>query len=139
MGRYDFRPLRVLEHAQRLVSCERIRTRPAWYSALGHVPPQEPLVRTQPLQHREAGLSNKRRKLSKRRPSRMFAPQNITYEEDRLRETFFRDHPWELARPRLLLEDDGRDAHRRQGSSVRQFDGLSGEGYVTVRSECMNM
>lgn len=40
----------------------------------------------------------------------MFSPVNLTYEEDKLRWEYFNDHPWELARPRVVLENDGRDA-----------------------------
>jgi small subunit ribosomal protein S23 len=39
----------------------------------------------------------------------MFTPLNLTYEEDRLRWEYFNDHPWELARPRVILENDGKD------------------------------
>ncbi|KAM3420672.1 hypothetical protein BST61_g3927 [Cercospora zeina] len=31
------------------------------------------------------------------------------YHEDELRWEYFNDHPWELARPRVVLEDNGRD------------------------------
>jgi small subunit ribosomal protein S23 len=37
----------------------------------------------------------------------MFQPLNIPYQEDRLRKDFFGDHPWELARPKVVLEDGG--------------------------------
>lgn len=42
----------------------------------------------------------------------MFQPVNIGYEEDKLRWEYFNDHPWELARPRVVLENDGRDAEK---------------------------
>lgn len=42
----------------------------------------------------------------------MFSPVKVTYEEDRLRWEYFNDHPWELARPRVILEDDGKDQQR---------------------------
>ena len=29
-----------------------------------------------------------------------------------MRWEYFNDHPWELARPRVVLEDDGRDRER---------------------------
>ena len=37
---------------------------------------------------------------------------SLNYEEDRLRWEYFNDHPWELARPRVVLEDDGRDGEK---------------------------
>ena len=59
-------------------------------------------------------------------------PLEIKYEEDSLRSRFFKDHPWELARPRIMLETDGRDGLRADWSqhvfeackkSRRQLDG----------------
>ena len=42
----------------------------------------------------------------------MFKPIRLAYQEDKLRWEYFNDHPWELARPRVILEDDGRDTER---------------------------
>ena len=36
--------------------------------------------------------------------------ERISYPEDSLRQDFFGDHPWELARPRVVLEDGGDDS-----------------------------
>lgn len=47
-------------------------------------------------------LSRKGKKASK-----AFQPVKLVYEEDSLRRTFFSDHPWELARPRVLSEESG--------------------------------
>ena len=58
----------------------------------------------------------------------MFQPQKITYEEDLLRKEFFKDHPWELARPRMMIEDDGRDFYQSDWSNIEQENKmLSGE------------
>ena len=50
----------------------------------------------------------------------MFQPAKITYPEDRLRSEFFGDHPWELARPRVVLEDSGNDAKSWDWSRIQQ-------------------
>jgi len=50
----------------------------------------------------------------------MFQPQRITYPEDALRQEFFGDHPWELARPRLILENDGKDGQKYDWSKMKQ-------------------
>ena len=45
-----------------------------------------------------------------------------------LRREFFKDHPWELARPRILLEDDGKDSQKTDWSRIQQKEkALSGE------------
>jgi small subunit ribosomal protein S23 len=47
-----------------------------------------------------------------KKSSKLFTPINISYEEDRLRWEYFNDHPWELARPRTVLEEDGKDSQK---------------------------
>ncbi|KAL9002984.1 MAG: hypothetical protein Q9188_004118 [Gyalolechia gomerana] len=126
MGRYDFRPLRVHRTASQLFASERIKNVPPWHEVIGTVPPAQTLVRSQPLQHQE-----KPRRPKTRKPSKLFQPQRIIYEEDTLRKEFYGDHPWELARPRVVLENDGRDAERKDWSLVSQPDRpVDGESVV---------
>ena len=123
MGRYDFRPLRVHQTATQLLQAERLTSPPPWYDIIGTVPPSQPLIRTQPLPHQQFGNQPKTKKASK-----LFKPQKITYEEDKLRKEFFGDHPWELARPRMIIEDDGKDSYKTDWERVRQPEkGSSGE------------
>ncbi|KAL9604958.1 MAG: hypothetical protein Q9219_000146 [cf. Caloplaca sp. 3 TL-2023] len=126
MGRYDFRPLRVHQTASQLFASDRIKHVPRWYDVVGSVPPAQTLVRPQPVQHQERTTKPKARK-----PSKLFQPQPIAYEEDTLRKEFYRDHPWELARPRLVLENDGKDAQRKDWSLVSQPDRpIDGESVI---------
>ena len=118
MGRYDFRPLRVHQTASQLFASERIKHVPSWHEVVGTIPPAQTLVRTQPLQHQE-----RPRRSNVRKPSKVFQPQRVVYEEDTLRKEFFGDHPWELARPRVVLENDGKDAERKDWSLLSQPDG----------------
>lgn len=115
MGRYDFRPLRVHQTASQLLATDRILTTPSWYNVVGSIPPAQTLVRTQPLRHQQRIRGSKTKKASK-----LFQPQSIVYEEDALRKEFYKDHPWELARPRVVLENDGRDAERDDWSHMSQ-------------------
>ncbi|KAL8635379.1 MAG: hypothetical protein Q9228_007124 [Teloschistes exilis] len=126
MGRYDFRPLRVHQTASKLVASDRIQSFPPWHDIVGRFPPAQTLVRSQPLQHQERS-----RRRNVRKSSKLFQPQRISYEEDNLRREFFGDHPWELARPRLVLENDGRDAERNDWSLRSQPDRpVDGEGVI---------
>ncbi|KAL8733370.1 MAG: hypothetical protein Q9166_002194 [cf. Caloplaca sp. 2 TL-2023] len=130
MGRYDFRPLRVHQTASQLFVSERIKSVPSWHEVIGTIPPAQSLVRTQPLQHQERPRRPKTRK-----PSKLFQPQRVVYEEDSLRTEFFADHPWELARPRVVLENDGRDAERKDWSLVSQPDRpVDGESVIQRQS-----
>ncbi|KAL8666199.1 MAG: hypothetical protein Q9202_001706 [Teloschistes flavicans] len=117
MGRYDFRPLRVHQTATQLIASDRLPSAPPWYEVIGRFPPAQTLVRSQPLQHQDRS-----RRPNVRKASKLFQPQRISYEEDNLRREFFGDHPWELARPRVVLENDGRDAERKDWSLLSQPD-----------------
>lgn len=124
MGRTDLRALRVHDAAALLMKTNPKRARqPPWFQSMTDNPPAQALVRTQPVQHRDL---NPKQRLKK--PSRMFQPQRIEYLEDELRHTFFADHPWELARPRIILENHGND-HKRWDWSKAQQPGrpVSGE------------
>lgn len=127
MGKHDFRPAHVRQSATMLLSSKRILQQPPWYQIIGDIPPSEMVVRTQPVQHLDPP---KRRKV--RKASRLFQPQRISYQEDQLRQDFFGDHPWELARPRLILENDGKDYQRWDWSKSHQPGRpIGGERYVT--------
>ncbi|PBP19509.1 37S ribosomal protein Rsm25 [Diplocarpon rosae] len=122
----NLKPSRVYQTASQLLETASISQPPPWFESIGSIPPTEILTRTQPLQHREV---NRRSKI--RKPSKMFKPQAITYEEDKLRFQFFGDHPWELARPRVVLENDGKDAQRWDWSRIQQpGKQLNGESVV---------
>lgn len=123
MGRYDFRPLRVHQTTTQLLNADRISHAPSWYNVVGSITPAQTLVRTQPLLHQRRKVPPKTKKASK-----LFQPQKISYEEDTLRREFFRDHPWELARPRMIIENDGKDSVKRDWSHLQQKEkSLDGE------------
>ncbi|KAL5120581.1 mitochondrial ribosomal small subunit component [Pleosporales sp. CAS-2024a] len=122
MGRYDFRPLRVRQTAQALLDARRTSALPLWHAIVGDIPPAEtlarPVLRAPKVRHG-------------RRASRLFTPLPIAYPEDKLRADFFGDHPWELARPRLIVEDSGNDAKGYDWSTIRQpGKQLDGESVV---------
>ncbi|KAI8957916.1 mitochondrial ribosomal protein [Daldinia sp. FL1419] len=98
---------------------------PIWYKVVESIPPSEILTRPFPPQH-------KKQNPRVRRPSRLFQPQEIVYEEDELRRTFYKDHPWELARPRMIIEMDGKDAQRYDWSKglIQPDMTLCGESVV---------
>jgi small subunit ribosomal protein S23 len=118
MGRYDFRPLRVRQTAKALFDSKRDPNLPEWYTVVGNIPPSETLAR--PVLR-----IPKMRKA--RKASKLFKPLPMAYPEDKLRSDFFGDHPWELARPRLVVEDSGNDAQGHDWSKIvqpgKQLDG----------------
>ncbi|PWW78990.1 mitochondrial ribosomal protein [Tuber magnatum] len=122
-----FRPLRVHQNASQMLEAGRLQEEPAWYRVVGSIPPTTSLVRTIPPRLKE----RKNPWTKNHRPSRMYMPQKIEYPEDKLRTQFYRDHPWELARPRILVENDGKDYLKYDWSKMRQRGKpLDGESVV---------
>lgn len=126
MGGRQIRPARVLQAVteelnHKLIGQKMVQT-PPWFQIMQSVPPAETIVRTLPPQ-----LSRRDRKATK--PKHVFRPQTIRYLEDTLRTIFYKDHPWELARPRVILELDGKDYQHCDWSKGLRQPGipLSGE------------
>ena len=124
MGRYNLNPVRVHQRAAQFLELSKVKAdmglkaakEQPWFATVGQIPPSEILTRPLPIQHQE------RAKLKKgaKKPSKMFMPMRITYEEDSLRQNFYKDHPWELARPRMILEQDGKDGQKCDWSKLQQ-------------------
>ncbi|KAM0220644.1 hypothetical protein ACHAPA_003934 [Fusarium lateritium] len=106
MGGRQIRPARVLhtvaEELNHKILGSKTTPTPPWFKVMQSVPPAETLVRNITPRHRTPNA-----KATK--PKNIFRPQRITYLEDALRTTFYKDHPWELAKPRVILESDGKD------------------------------
>ncbi|QGI75278.1 hypothetical protein CEK26_000187 [Fusarium fujikuroi] len=131
MGGRQIRPARVLqtvtEELNHNVLGDKSIPTPPWYNIMQSVPPAETLVRNVTPRLRSPNLQA-------RKPKNLYRPQGIWYREDRLRSTFYRDHPWELARPRVILESDGKDYQYCDWSKgLRQPNiPLSGEWQVSL-------
>ncbi|KAI9706251.1 MAG: mitochondrial ribosomal small subunit component [Bogoriella megaspora] len=149
MGQFDFAAQRVHQAATQLLASQRIKNPPSWYQILSDVPPPQRLVRPAIRPDRLANLSAsapvssqklRRKHLRKwarkpKRPSRMFQPLNLDYPDDDLRKEFFSDHPWELAKPRVVLENDGRDAQKWDWSLGIQQPGKPTDGESVVQRQ----
>lgn len=128
MGGRQIRPARVLQTVTEELNHsfgQKSTVTPPWFNIMQSVPPAETLVRTLPVRHRAANPKAKK-------PKNLFRPQRIGYIEDALRTTFYKDHPWELARPRIILESDGKDSQLCDWSKGLEQPGipLSGESVV---------
>lgn len=146
MGKYNLTALRVRQTALNQKAAGKISKLPQWVDVVGDIPPAQVLVRNQPLQHQlvrqrvktSPGSSKpqvvfevQEKRVKPKKPSRMFLPLEIKYEEDQLRKEFFRDHPWELARPRVLIESSGKDFEKYDWSRLQQpGKRLDGERFV---------
>ncbi|RMJ27809.1 hypothetical protein PHISP_01303 [Aspergillus sp. HF37] len=146
MGKFDFTASRVRQLALNQKASGKTSKLPAWVDVLGDIPPSQVVVRNQPPQHqlirqrlRKDSEDSKPRvvyeaqekRIKPKKASRVFQPMPIRFEEDQLRKEFFSDHPWELARPRILVEKAGKDFEHHDWSRIQQpGKKLDGESVV---------
>lgn len=135
MGKLNLTALRVRQTAINQAATGKIRRLPQWVDVVGDIPPAQVLVRNQPPQHQpvrqrvktdpETGKTQvvfeaQEKRVKPKKASRLFQPVEIKFEEDQLRKEFYRDHPWELARPRVLVETSGKDFENYNWSRLQQ-------------------
>lgn len=160
MGRINLTPLRVRRRALANLETRRTTTRPVWLDVVGDVPPSQIFIRSQPQEHPLTKLRTNpsmstlppessildiyirpddqvKLPVSKRRrkTSKLFQPVKIQYEEDQLRKRFFSDHPWELARPRVVLERDAEEGEEVDWSRGVQQPGRPTTGEDVVQRQ----
>jgi small subunit ribosomal protein S23 len=130
MGRYDLRPAQVLHKATMLLETKMLPGKPPWFDAMARIPPGEKLVRpAHRFGPRSAGRGGRAALAGRKaKASRMFQPLPIAFPEDRLRSEFYGDHPWELARPKVVVENTGYDSRAWKWSKIEQMGkNLDGE------------
>lgn len=120
-------PLAVAAQAKRLVKAGLIPREPIWYQPVLDTPPMTDLSR-RPAQTHQGRVGNK--------PTDIREIQSINrgyavY----FRKQFYKEHPWELARPKVIVEEDGADYVRQDWSRMEQFaKPLDGERYLPQSS-----
>ena len=129
--------LRVHELTSQLLEGGYLKQEPAWYRPVISSPPSHTLARGAVPHH--SPTSTRTRSHTNRNPVNIRYPQRIFYREDALRKKFYRDHPWELARPRSIVEDTG-DDHRFYDWSklVQEGKPTDGESVVQYQLWLMN-
>ncbi|ODV89726.1 hypothetical protein CANCADRAFT_4350 [Tortispora caseinolytica NRRL Y-17796] len=131
-------PVNVLQRVSRQLNFGHMKYAPLWLKAVAQNPPSHqsllkvPHIKTSPGLSKDVRerltTSMKKRKVSGKA---LTAPPKLVYPEDALRERFYREHPWELARPRYLAETDGNDHRLADWSKLRQRAfALTGESVV---------
>ncbi|KAL2867924.1 mitochondrial 37S ribosomal protein mS23 [Aspergillus lucknowensis] len=146
MGRYNLTALRVRQTALQAKASGKKGKLPEWVDVMRDIPPAQVLIRDRPQQHQlvrqrvktipgtskpQVVFEAQEKRTKPKKSSRMYLPVEIKFEEDQLRKEFFRDHPWELARPRIVLENSGKDFERYNWSRLQQpGKRLDGESVV---------
>jgi len=106
-------PLAVAKQVNRLLKVGLLNHEPVWYQPVLNTPPMTDFARkpAQTHQTRSWNRKNDIREIQK-------IHQGV---ELYLRKKFYKEHPWELARPRVVVEEDGADYVRQDWSMMEQI------------------
>ncbi|KAK9762102.1 mitochondrial ribosomal small subunit component [Basidiobolus ranarum] len=144
-------PTDVHKTVSRLLKGKLIRDEPAWLSAVRRIPPGPSIVRsvskfdttgTLSFEDKEQKFKgNPVKRVRKWMKYKTVKPPKIEYPEDKLRRQFYKDHPQELLRPRMLIETDGQN--RSDWSQLATQDGkkpqeVNGESVVQYQLHLMS-
>lgn len=138
---------KVLERTSHFLQKGIIKERPAWYVPVGVHPtgydltkrpkrfdsgrqpadPQDKLYKKQG-EYFKTGMSSIDRR---NRNNKVHSIPKIKLLEDKLRDVFYHQHPWEFARPKNLVENEGNDVKKCDWSHMLQLHKpLDGESVV---------
>ena len=116
-------PSQIPETVSRLLKSTYILTPPVWYQAvLANPPPILPARRSRARPSLDQSTGDREPGVSVKRKAPAYTPQEIVYEEDRVRRQFFRDFPFEALRPASLVED----------IQVRAINEVDGPGWTSL-------
>ncbi|KAK9460368.1 mitochondrial 37S ribosomal protein mS23 [Lipomyces oligophaga] len=108
----------VLQRSSRMLTAGYGGREPAWFKPILESPPVldiRPSITSEELQRIQQTTRKKELKAKD-----LFKPKKIVYPEDAVRKAFFEHHPWELARPKLLIEEDALEFTRDDWSKLEQ-------------------
>jgi small subunit ribosomal protein S23 len=120
-----YSPLSVAKQVNRMLDVGLLKHEPVWYQPVLNTPPMTDFSRknAQTQQPRSWNRPNDLRDIQ----SMLKGP------EVQIRDKFYKEHPWELARPRIVVEADGADYVRQDWSKMEQYGKpLDGERYNTI-------
>ncbi|KAK7205793.1 mitochondrial ribosomal protein S25 [Myxozyma melibiosi] len=120
--------LQVLQRTSQMLRTGTAGLEPAWYKAVLETPPTTELNSKLTVKHLERAQKLKKKNFKVRD---LFKPQKIVFPEDSIRTTFYTQHPWELARPKILVENDALEFTKSDWSKIEQHNKqLDGESVV---------
>lgn len=105
---YRAPPTGLAKHVSQLLKGNLMKNPPVWLSVVQNIPPGPSVIRSQNPETVESQDTTQHRLRHSQKHLRTPPPRPraIVYPEDRLRRQFFKDHPFELARPKVLVEND---------------------------------
>ncbi len=107
-----FSPLTVSKVAKMYMDNGLIKMEPVWYQPVINIPPMTDFSR-KPARTEHPRPWN--------RPNDIREMQQMNKGMDNtIRTRFYKEHPWELARPKIVVEEDGADYVRQDWSRMEQ-------------------
>lgn len=143
---YRAAPIKIAKHVSSLLKGRLLKEPPVWLPVVQSIPPGPSVIRSQNEEINVSGQTDIEKKLfsthkttNRQRYSQKHLrtppprPRAIVYPEDKLRKQFYKDHPFELARPKVLVENEL--GINRTDYSKLMLDGMhpsqiDGEAYV---------
>lgn len=120
----------VLERTSAYLRSGLLTQQPIWYNVVASVPPSKKFQRKARFvnpsnemklsvlnelndnSNKEGIYKTRYHAIDKKSSGRLvYAPPKLKYMEDQLREIFFQQHPWELSRPKILVENEGNEIY----------------------------
>ncbi|KAH3685832.1 hypothetical protein WICPIJ_003191 [Wickerhamomyces pijperi] len=132
----------VLERTSHYLKSGVLRNKPVWLQAVANNPPTKNFLKEPKTLKLEQSIKVDREILpnpnaplyntkSKNTAKSLYKIPKLNYVEDELREIFYKQHPWELSRPKILLENSGNDAKTQDWSKLTQINKqLDGESVI---------
>lgn len=115
-------PTGLAKHVNNLIKGNLLQKAPVWLPVLQTIPPGPSIIRAQQPQEvnltaqtpeekqlftsQQTSSSSSIRHKQKHLRTKPPRPRPIVYPEDKLRRQFYKDHPFELSRPKVLVEND---------------------------------
>lgn len=115
----------ILERTSSYLQAGLLKKTPAWYDVVAKVQPvkkfnREPILKNPSTGHNRTefrdfpdtvnmrGLYKTRYNVVDKKVATniLYKPPKLTYLEDRLRQLFYEQHPWELSRPKIVIENE---------------------------------
>lgn len=132
----------VLERTSHYLKAGILRKKPVWLQAVANNPTSKNFLKEPKSLKLEQSFKVGREILpkptaplyqtkSKNTHKSLYKIPKLNYVEDELRELFYKQHPWELARPKILLENSGYDTKDQDWSRLTQINTqLDGESVI---------
>jgi small subunit ribosomal protein S23 len=113
-------PSGLAKHVSNMLKGNLMKKKPVWLPVVQAYPPGPSIIRSQNPEVNVSGqtdleaatLATTKQSTHRLRHSQKHLrtlpprPRAIVYPEDKLRRQFFKDHPFELSRPKVLVEND---------------------------------